>query len=773
MPSFPQLGLGSDPSVDLGFGLNLSRLCGTNSNGNQQAPSVQSSNGTNSSGTMGEATNLEIMQRINAMLENSLDLSNLTGEVAAKRNYSDSLSMSDLFSGFSSNGNNGNQIVSQQDDVLANLLQQHQLNQALKQHQLEQQNQMKSFSPSSLFLNKNEGHAMNKLIPNSSNNNQPSQRSMSLSQHRQSMASSGLGDSPTSSASSPVANGQPRTTRSQSTGGFSSSMQPGIHSTPTSCCRPIRGTSLFRDSSSPTLEQVLLMGCQRGHDGQGTSSTESDLSMLSSSGISSVESSLTELMQSLNMSGSSNSGVSTPSVNPFSNQGLQQQLSYQQQQALQNSKLQAALQQNGLAQLGSLTGNDMSPQSLQTLQTNLQNLQELANLQNLQAWQNLRNLQSLQAIAGNANGLSSLLSGAPGSGVDRNALNAVESALQSSWSPSLSAAALGLSTGSFNTPSQTDGNSNLERAARMYRNAASLCEPTCTWSGHLPPRAYKNATYSCKVFLGGVPWDITEVSLTNAFKQFGAIKVEWPGKDNVANPPKGYVYIIFDNEKHVKSLLQACTHDYSNGGSWYYKISSRRMRSKEVQVIPWMLSDSNYVRSPTQRLDPQKTVFVGALHGMLNAEGLAHIMNDLFGGVLYAGIDTDKFKYPIGSGRVTFNNNRSYMKAVAAAFIEIKTPKFTKKVQVDPYLEDSLCATCGVQQGPYFCRDLACFKYFCRSCWQWQHNSDMVKHHRPLMRHYKGAGNVNGSNGSPVNNASSPIAHQHQQTPDLPQPDSI
>lgn len=68
--------------------------------------------------------------------------------------------MSDLFAGFGSNGNNGNQIVSQQqDDVLANLLQQHQLSQALKQHQLEQQqreqqNQLKSFSTSSLFLNK-------------------------------------------------------------------------------------------------------------------------------------------------------------------------------------------------------------------------------------------------------------------------------------------------------------------------------------------------------------------------------------------------------------------------------------------------------------------------------------------------------------------------------------------------------------------------------------------------------------------------------------------
>jgi hypothetical protein len=46
-----------------------------------------------------------------------------------------------------------------------------------------------------------------------------------------------------------------------------------------------------------------------------------------------------------------------------------------------------------------------------------------------------------------------------------------------------------------------------------------------------------------------------------------------------------------------------------------------------------------------------------------------------------AGIDTDKHKYPIGSGRVTFNNPRSYMRAVAAAFIEIKTSKFTKKVQ--------------------------------------------------------------------------------------------
>lgn len=96
---------------------------------------------------------------------------------------------------------------------------------------------------------------------------------------------------------------------------------------------------------------------------------------------------------------------------------------------------------------------------------------------------------------------------------------------------------------------------------------------------------------------------------------------------------------------------------YLKTGSEYYKLVSCYnlasdfwfdFGSPQVQVIPWVISDSNYVRCPSQRLDPSKTVFVGALHGMLNAEALASIMNDLFGGVMYAGIDTDKHKYPIG-----------------------------------------------------------------------------------------------------------------------------
>jgi hypothetical protein len=49
-------------------------------------------------------------------------------------------------------------------------------------------------------------------------------------------------------------------------------------------------------------------------------------------------------------------------------------------------------------------------------------------------------------------------------------------------------------------------------------------DATCTWSGQLPPRCQNNAPLSCKIFLGGVPWDIDDQTLYAAFKPFGSIR---------------------------------------------------------------------------------------------------------------------------------------------------------------------------------------------------------------------------------------------------------
>ena len=102
--------------------------------------------------------------------------------------------------------------------------------------------------------------------------------------------------------------------------------------------------------------------------------------------------------------------------------------------------------------------------------------------------------------------------------------------------------------------------------------------------------------------------------------------------------------------------------------------------------------------------------------------------------LILTGIDTDRHKYPIGSGRVSFDNYASYFKAVLAAFVEINSSKFEKIVQVDPYLEDATCSACTLQQAPYFCRDLTCFRYFCRTCFEINHTAERLRSHRPLMR---------------------------------------
>ena len=121
---------------------------------------------------------------------------------------------------------------------------------------------------------------------------------------------------------------------------------------------------------------------------------------------------------------------------------------------------------------------------------------------------------------------------------------------------------------------------------------------------------------------------------------------------------------------------------------------------------------------------------------------LAMIMDRFYGGVCYAGIDTDpELKYPKGAGRVAFSNQQSYIAAISARFVQLQHGEIDKRVctqfcykscvvfstsinnrrcmlqvEVKPYvLDDQLCdecqgARCGGKFAPFFCANVTCLQ---------------------------------------------------------------
>jgi len=125
-------------------------------------------------------------------------------------------------------------------------------------------------------------------------------------------------------------------------------------------------------------------------------------------------------------------------------------------------------------------------------------------------------------------------------------------------------------------------------------------------------------------------------------------------------------------------------------------------------------------------------VFVGALHGEITAEGLQKILSELFGPVAHVGIDTDKNHYPNGSARATFVSRESFHRAVAAEFVQVVTPRFSKTIQLDAYIEDGICSECRMST-PVFCRHPDCFRHYCPLCFD-EHRRRSGDYHPPVMR---------------------------------------
>ncbi|XP_062309156.1 cytoplasmic polyadenylation element-binding protein 4b isoform X2 [Osmerus eperlanus] len=227
--------------------------------------------------------------------------------------------------------------------------------------------------------------------------------------------------------------------------------------------------------------------------------------------------------------------------------------------------------------------------------------------------------------------------------------------------------------------------------------------------------------YSRKVFVGGLPPDIDEDEITASFRRFGHLFVDWPHKAESKSyfPPKGYAFLLFQEESSVQALIDACIEE---DGKLYLCVSSPTIKDKPVQIRPWNLNDSDFVMDGSQPLDPRKTIFVGGVPRPLRAVELAMIMDRLYGGVCYAGIDTDpELKYPKGAGRVAFSNQQSYIAAISARFVQLQHGEIDKRVEVKPYvLDDQLCdecqgTRCGGKFAPFFCANVTCLQYYCES----------------------------------------------------------
>jgi len=260
---------------------------------------------------------------------------------------------------------------------------------------------------------------------------------------------------------------------------------------------------------------------------------------------------------------------------------------------------------------------------------------------------------------------------------------------------------------------------------------------------------------SQKVFIGGVPRFATETDIHANFDRFGVFEIQWPklhGGHKEQHRENGFFHIVFHNAKSVCALLDSCSRHTNNSAcaDYFIHFETATGSRKTVEVIPWNIGDNNYALRPPQQLDSKKTIFVGNLHGTMTARYLWRLMEDLFGGAVYAGVDIDKYKYPIGSGRVTFDNSSSFLHAVSTAFVDVRTPRFLKRLQIEPHLQYRFCSLCKTAAGDLFCRNFACFDYFCQRCWQKIHTGSMASH-KAVTRHSK---------------SSQPVFHplqQHQQ----------
>ncbi|CAI4227559.1 unnamed protein product [Auanema sp. JU1783] len=264
------------------------------------------------------------------------------------------------------------------------------------------------------------------------------------------------------------------------------------------------------------------------------------------------------------------------------------------------------------------------------------------------------------------------------------------------------------------------------------------------------PQSYQGKhgqeVFARKVFVGGLPIDVSEEEVRQTFKVYGNVIVDWPRRpdgnsrhEEIRRSMTGYVFLVFEEEYSVRKLVDQCHRDNDR---YYLFVSSPTMRQKPVQVRPWKLADMEYMLDPSMPLDPRRTVFIGGVPRPTRAKELAECLNNLYGSVCYVGIDIDpELKYPKGAARVTFSTTQAFISAISGRFVHVHHADTQKRVEIKPYImDDQMCDECQGKKclshyAPYFCGDISCLQYFCETCWDQIHlNNKKRADHRPLVR---------------------------------------
>jgi hypothetical protein len=311
--------------------------------------------------------------------------------------------------------------------------------------------------------------------------------------------------------------------------------------------------------------------------------------------------------------------------------------------------------------------------------------------------------------------------------------------------------------------SSTYGNSPMAHSQPQPQvvHSAGRSSSMPSWRGYLPMKfepitmdQYQITThFSQKVFLGGIPSELTEAELLLVLRKFGKCNIKWPKNDGINHNMPGFCHVVFRESRSVCELLKHCTRQQRSTIDYFLHIHMsppssatttlpiRTNRLKPIQVVPWNVKDNVFVMQQenlsigeTSYKDWSRTIFVSPLHGKMTAFSLATIMCNVFGPVSMAQINTDKYGYPTGTGTVLFCDSHSYMRAVAAGAIDIKCDCFHKLLDIDPFLrENEPCAFCS-SVADLFCRNFHCLRSYCKQCWVNRHGPKPLADHQPATR---------------------------------------